>query len=605
VGKRGPKPKSAQEHLRAGTYRADRHGPLVQPSEIASRPEPRPKAQCGPPSKWSRSAADEYAIRNGCWFDERRAQYVVDWFRNNLQLSDSIWTGQPFELQPWQRDEIIFPLFGWMRTDERGQVVRRFNQTYIEIPKKNGKSTLAAGIGLYMLVGEGNRGNEVYSAATDKDQAGIVHNEAIRMVESSPKLSALLFINHTTKAIYSNDLQVNYKAIASRPAGSEGLKGNCVIIDELHAWHGDLLWNSLKYMGVNWPERLRFVITTAGDDPESICRQQYDLGKSIENGTILNDRMLVCIHEAQPTDDLRDEAVQRKANPSLGVTILKSDLDDDITEAEKSPRTLAVLKRYRFNVWQQSTNPWLDAHVWASAADEDGELVGLPCWGALDLARKGDMTAFSLLFQRESDLLLKSWFWLPRGTVQKWEHLTSYAAWAADGHLTITDGDAADYARIESEIVDLCRLYSPREITFDDLYAEEITQRISDVTGIERIDFPQTVVAFAGPTAAFERMLTTGELRHDGNAVLTWQAGHVQVKCDVNQNIRPVKPGRDTNKSIDGIVSGVMALARLLQQRAEPDVSNEPVVTVLAPQPKAEPDDDQTWIPPPWNDDDD
>jgi phage terminase large subunit-like protein len=195
---------------------------------------------------------------------------------------------------------------------------------------------------------------------------------------------------------------------------------------------------------------------------------------------------------------------------------------------------------------------------------------------------------------------------VPRGTVQRWEHLASYTAWAADGHLTITDGDAADYPRIESEIIDLCRLYTPRENTFDEHYAEELTQRIAGVTGIERIAFPQTVLAFAGPTAAFERMLTTGELRHDRNAVLTWHAGHVQVNADVNQNIRPIKPGRDTNKSVDGIVSGVMALARLLQARAKPDVSNEPVVTVLAPERKpVDQDDDQTWILPPWNDDDD
>jgi hypothetical protein len=174
--------KSVEQHLLDGTYREDRHGPLVQPTELAYRPAPTPRAQCGRPEKWSKSAADEYAIREGCWFDERRAEYVVKWFRDHLQLSDSEWAGQPFELQAWQRDEIIYPLFGWHRTDEKGREVRRFNMTYIEIPKKNGKSTLASGIGLHLLCGEGNKGNEVYSAATDKDQASIVH-EAVGIPE--------------------------------------------------------------------------------------------------------------------------------------------------------------------------------------------------------------------------------------------------------------------------------------------------------------------------------------------------------------------------------------------------------------------------------------
>jgi phage terminase large subunit-like protein len=576
--------KSVAEHLEDGTYREDRHGPLVQPSELASRPVARPRSRCGRPGKWARSPADEYAIREGCWFDERRAAYVVEWFKTHLQLSDSEWSGQPFDLQQWQRDEIVYPLFGWMRQDEKGRTVRRFNMTYIEIPKKNGKSTLASGIGLYMLCGEGNKGNEVYSAATDKDQASIVHGEAIRMVESSSKLSAFLKVNYTTRHIYNRDVHVTYKAIASRPAGSEGLKGNCCIIDELHAWHGDELWNALRYMGVNWTERLIFCITTAGDDPESVCYRQYETAKAIERGEILNDRMLVCIHEAAQDEDIEDEAVQRRANPSLGHTILRSDLVQDIAEAKKSARTMAVLKRYRFNVWQASTNPWLDPQVWLDAKETVtlDELEGLPCVAAIDLARKWDMTALALLFRRETHRILVPFFWLPEETAVKRSHLASYRDWANAGELKLTEGATADYGPIGDDIIELCRRFKPRAIAFDDQYAEEITQRISAETGIERFAFPQTFLGFAAPSAAFERMLTCRELRHNGNRLLAWQAGHVQVKEDNNQNIRPVKERRASHKSVDGIVAAVMALGMEL---AEDTTTNTLGIHVLSDKP--------------------
>lgn len=574
-GRSGRKRKSIDEHVAAGTYRADRHGPIpsVQSTDLASRPQPRAKSACGRPQKWSRSAADEYAISNGCWFDEQQAAYVVDWFRAHLHLSDSIWSGQPFELQPWQRDEIIYPLFGWMRKDERGQVVRRFNSTYIQIPKKNGKSTLASGIGLYMLVGEGNRGNEVYSAATDKEQAGIVHGEAIRMVQASPKLSACLKINHTTRHLYNTELGITYKAVASRPAGNEGLKGNCAIIDELHAWNGDELWNALKYMGRAWPERLIFIITTAGDDQESVCYRQYETAKAVQSGAIQTDKLLVCIHEAAPGDDIRDEAVQRRANPSLGHTILKSDLDDDIAEAEKSARTLAVLKRYRFNVWTTTTAAWLDPHAWAAAAEsvEDGELIGLPCWSALDLARTRDSSAFSMLFRCGEFLYLKSHFWLPEAAAEKWDHLVSFRDWAEAGWLTLTPGDVTDYRQIEQDVTGLIQSYGVRQVAFDPHYAEEVTQRLVEGTGCERLAFPQTIVSFGRPTAEFERMLISGELKHDGNPMLAWQASHVQTWSDFNQNIRPVKPKRDSHKTVDGIVTGVMAVGTMLREPAPPE----------------------------------
>ena len=278
---RGRKAKPLAQHLRDGTYNATRHRPDVTFANVANRPK-RKKLRGG--KKWIRNAADERAYDSGCWFDEKAAEYVCEWFRQNLCHCIGEWTGQPFELLQWQRDEIIYPLFGWQRLDDRGRIVRRHKRTFVEIPKKNGESTLASGIGLYMLVGEGMNGSEIYSYATDKDQASIVHGNSIRMVEASEKLQYFLRVNYTTKHIYNHKYSLCYRAESSRPASSQGKLGNCAIIDELHAWYGQELWDSLRYLGVNWPEPLHFIITTAGDDTEHLCHKLYEYGKAYYQG---------------------------------------------------------------------------------------------------------------------------------------------------------------------------------------------------------------------------------------------------------------------------------------------------------------------------------
>jgi phage terminase large subunit-like protein len=514
-------------------------------------------------------------VRNGCWFDEGRAAYAVGWFYKYLQLSDGEWAGKPFELLEWQREEIIYPLFGWMRKDERGRVVRRFDRTYVEIPKKNGKSTLASGIGLYMLVGEGNRGAEVYSAATDRDQASIVHGEAIKMVEASPalfsKVGGVLNVNYSTKHIYNHELGLCYRVLSSRPQGNEGLKGNCCIIDELHAWYGDELWNALRYMGIHWPERLIFVITTAGNDTESVCYRQYEHAKQVANGEVENERLLVCIHEALEHEDISDPVIQHRVNPSLGHTILQSDLDIQIAEASLNPRELASLKRYRFNIWSSVGDPWLDAGVWKSACRESAGFEPEDCVIGLDLARVSDMSAAAVLLSDGQRVHVIPHFWLPEARAKSWAHLASFQSWARSGHLTLTPGDVADYMMIEKDIAAIIERYGATRLVFDPHYAEEITQRLADSTGIDRISFTQSMSQFKGPTAEFERRLIEGSLTHDGNPVLSWQASHVCIKQDTEGGRRPMRFRDLGHRSIDGIVAAIMGLAAFNEPRQTMD----------------------------------
>lgn len=527
-------------------------------------------------SNWIRNEGDERAVAAGCYFDERAAARVVGFFPRFLVHSKGEWYGKPFELLNWQRDDLIMPLFGWMRADG----TRRFRQAFVFIPKKNGKSTLAAGVGLYLLCADGEAGAEVYSAATDQVQAGIVHGEAIKMVDASPELSRILNVHRTTKAITYMRNQSVYRALSSEHRGSEGLNAHGIVADELHVWHGRQLWDSLKYAFRSRRQGMLFTITTAGNDPQSVCRQQYDYAKSVIAGKVHDDRFFAYIREAEPKDDWRQEATWRKANPSFGFTVKAEDFAADVREAESSPTTQASFARYSLNVWQSSSTPWLDMDAWAACRrefDEATMLMELDEWdrvGGLDLAKSRDMTAFALVFRHRDDSerhRILPWFWLPEETVDHVESPREYRVWADDGWLLTMPGAVCDYSFVRSKIVEIHERFGPFSYAFDPMFAQETQQRLAEDEGIEGVEFLQTIMNFSRPTTEFERLVIAGKLEHNGHPVLSWQAGNVSVYTDANRNKRPVKPKHGDRRKIDGIVAAIQAMGLLMQGAVESD----------------------------------
>lgn len=519
--------------------------------------------------KWIRSAADELAVRNGCTFDESRAVRVVEFFRKFLCHSKGEFAGKPFELLDWQRDDLVYPLFGWLRPDG----TRRYRRAYVEIPKKNGKSTFAAGLGLYMLVGDREPGAHVFSAAADREQASIVHGEAIHMVDASPALSARLELNRSTKNIHFPQTRSFYRALSSTPASKEGFDGHCCIIDELHIWRGRELWDALRYMGRARRQSLIFVITTAGADMQSVCREQHDYAQGILDGRITDDRYFAYIREATKEEieqrGVDDRELWHKANPSMGITINEDDFARDVEEAKQTPTAYSSFLRYSFNVWATAENPWLRLEDWHACGDDftPDDLVGQSCWAGLDLAKILDITALSLVFRDPDDEDLYRqlcWAWLPEATAEERRDLAPYYLWAEQGWLTLTDGDVCDYAAIKAKIKELADTYRIRELAFDPWNAEDTTQQLEADLGIKRYEFRQTISNFAHPTQEYERLVRSGRLLHNRNPLLTWQAGHVTVKTDNSGNIRPVKQKHGDHRTIDGIVSGIMALDRAL-----------------------------------------
>jgi phage terminase large subunit-like protein len=271
---------------------------------------------------------------------------------------------------------------------------------------------------------------------------------------------------------------------------------------------------------------------------------------------------MVCIHEADPSDDLTEPAVQKKANPSLGHTISAEDLNSDIVSARVSPRELIALKRYRFNIWASRTAPWLDMSAWDACRSEvsDEALEGLPCVGGLDLALKHDMSALALIFIDEDCCHLRTWAWLPEARVKALQGFVSLQEWSDAGWLKITGENVVDFKVIEDDVCELFERFTPRQWAYDVKYAPDLARRIEERTKTEPVEFGQSMVNFAGPTLKLEQMVNAHSIRHNNNGLINWQISNVHVKPDYDQNIRPVRPDRNDHKTIDTVVAAVMAL---------------------------------------------
>ena len=532
-----------------------------------------------------RSEGDERAMLEGYWFDPVAAAHAVEFFPRFLCHAKNQFAGKPFELLPWQRDDLIAPLFGWKRPSG----TRRFTRSYVEIPKKNGKSTLAAGVGLYLCTADGEIGNKVFCAATDKSQARIVYDECAEMAICSPLLAKYCKVDKSKSTILHPASRSLITPLSKVVRSKEGLDGSA-IIDELHAWDGWDLWDCLKYMGSARRNPLLFVITTAGEDQEGPCYAQHQYAERILAGETYDPRFFCLIYgysreelEAGENkwETLRDRATHAAANPSYGHTIDPDEFAADVEEAVARPAELPRLLRYKFNSWIRSESVWLDIALHDENFEDftPEDLETHLCRGGFDLSKVLDLTALSLMFQDPDDpelLRRLVYYWLPEKRAWDLRDKVPYLTWAEDpkNNLTITDGDTTDYPRILRKFRELSDQFEIIDFRYDPWNAESLTQEIEADTGIERIEFPQQLRHYAEPCDEYERLLRRGKMRHNGNAILAWQTGHVKVLSDVNNNKRPVKPKKgkaEDYKTIDGICADLMALGGWIVEAPEDD----------------------------------
>jgi phage terminase large subunit-like protein len=411
------------------------------------------------------------------------------------------------------------------------------------------------------------------------------------MAEASDTLAACLKLNRSTRNILYGATNSWYRALSNEPGGKEGLNIHACIIDELHVWKGRDLWDTLRYGYRSRRQPLQFVITTAGDDDQSVCYSELERARQILSGAIRDDAYFALVYEASPEDNWTDEATWQKANPSIGQTFTVQTLREDADAAKGRASEEAVFKRYSLNIWSKAANPWLSIDDWQKnqRAFSGEDLAGMECYGGLDLSRTRDMTALALVFPWEEDgrqvyrQLVR--FWLPEAAVSRYKDHIDIPKWVEAGWLEIM-GDT--YDQVEAAIVEAAEQFRMVGLAYDRMYARDFTEKLQQEHGIMPAEFSQTIMQYAGPTAEYERLLIHDALHHNGNPVLAWQAGHVQVKQDANANKRPVKPPGADYRKIDGIVAGIMALGYAMTQPANESAYASPGMLYADAEPENE-----------------
>ena len=522
-----------------------------------------------PAGKWTRLACERHlrdledGADRGLVFDEAASQHAVEFFRF-LKHSKGEWAGQVFELAPWQTF-VVAVLFGW----KNAAGLRRYRVAYIEVPRKSGKSTLAAGVGLYLFFADGEPGAEVYTAATKRDQARITHGEATRMVQASPALRRRI-------GVFRDNLHVVGTASKFEPLGADadfmdGLNVHGAIVDELHAHRTREVWDVLETATGSRRQPLLFSITTAGYDRDSICWELHEYGQKVLEGILDDDTFFAYIAALDEGDDWADEAVWSKANPSLGVSVKLDDLRRKARKAKETPAAQNAFRRLHLCEWTQQEERWLDVGAWdACAFPVDPEaLRGRRCVAGLDLSSTTDLTALVLYFPNEegpSEVL--PFFWMPGDNVlqRSRSDRVPYTVWADAGHLELTEGNIVDYAAIRERVHDLAERYDLAEIAYDRWNATSlITQLQGDELTV--VPFGQGFASMSAPTKELEKLVLGRQIAHGGHPVLRWNVSNAMVRQDPAGNYK-----LDRAKSrarIDGVVALAMAIGRGMVQQDE------------------------------------
>jgi phage terminase large subunit-like protein len=518
--------------------------------------------------------------RAGLRFDAEAAQVAIDFF-GLLRHSKGKWGGEVFRLEPWQKF-IVGCLFGW----KRGDGTRRFRVAHIEVARKNGKTTLAAGIGLLLFVLDGEPGSEVYTVATKRDQARITHEESKRMVQKSPSLKKSI-------QVYRDNLNIAETNSKYEPLGADsdtldGLNVHGAIADELHAWKDRKLWDVIETATGARSQPLILATTTAGYDRHTIWWERRELCIKVLDQAIEDDELFALIYTLDEDDDWTNEAAWPKANPSLGVTVQIEDLRTQCEQAKVTPGKQNPFKRLRLNMPTEQADRWLSLAVWdacKSALPRDkylAKLAGRECFGALDLSSKVDLTAFGLLFPMDNEeLWALLFFFMPRETAQQRaeEDRISYPLWIEQGWIEATEGRAVDYDAVRQRIVELREAYRIREIAVDGWNATQLSNQLMG-DGFDVIEFRQGYRSISDPSKELEKLLLTGKFIHDGNPVLRWNASNVAAVQDPAGNIKPDK-GKSTGR-IDGIVTTIMGIGRFLAQPTMASVYDDRGILVIA-----------------------
>ena len=475
------------------------------------------------------------------------------------------WAGQRIRLEPWQVF-LVTTVFGWV--DDQG--ARRYKTAYIEVPRKNAKSTLSAGIALYCMAGDREGGAEVYSAATTRDQARIVFGDAKRMVERSPDLRRHGFATFA-HAITYEPLGASFRALSRDQGGNlDGLNVHCAIVDELHAHKTRDVWDVLETATGARQQPLIWAITTAGSNRAGICYEQRSYALKVLGGAVDDPEYFAVVYTVDDGDDWTDEATWRKANPNWGVSVSPDDMARKARKAMEMSSAQNNFLTKHLNVWVNADTSWMDMRAWDGLAGYDEDLDGVPCWIGVDLATKTDIAAVVLLFAIDGQYRVSCRFYLPEDAVDASRN-SQYSGWVRDGHIITTPGNVIDLDTIEEDILQLAGEYNVQGILYDPWQAQQMVNHLV-AQGLPMVEFRHTVQNMSEPMKQLEAEVIAGRLRHDGNPAMAWMMSNVVAHTDAKENIYPRKEFPE-NK-IDGPVALIMALAGAIHDTG----GNEPSI---------------------------
>lgn len=513
-------------------------------------------------------------LQRGFVFDRKKATKAVRFFPALLRHGKGKWHGRTFELSPWQAF-VVWNLYGWYRADGR----RRFNTAYIQVARKNGKSTFASGIGLQMMVADGEHGAEIYVGATKKPQAYITFNEARQMVRSSPALSE--FITAYQHNLHSVELNAKFEPLSADSDKQDGLSPYCGIIDEYHAHKTAELFNVLESgMGAR-TNPLMFVITTAGFNKNGPCYQMRELCIKVLNKVIDQEDLFIAIFEMDKEDDWEDPRNWRKANPSIDdIDTIAPFIQGRLEKVRNDPSKFVDFMTKNLNRWMDADEVWIEDETWMQCGTRPvtlDDFKGVPCYLAIDLSATTDITAVALTAHKAGKQLFLPYFFVPEMTAKERAKKDNvpYDVWIRQGHIIETPGNVVDYTAIRRLIsgryvednvlkVDqkaLCFQLSIRRCAYDKWNSTQLVNELES-DGIRMTDFRQGFGSMSSPTKNFKRMVLKGEMEHGGNPVLRWMISNVQIKKDPAGNEKPDK-ARSSEK-IDGAVACIMAYGEYL-----------------------------------------
>ena len=503
-------------------------------------------------------------------FDEKKAERTVR-FIENLKHTKGTWHGQPFNLLPWQ-EQIIRDVFGTVKEDG----YRQYNSAYVEIPKKNGKSELAAAVALYMLAGDGEWGAEVYSCASDRQQASIVFDVAVDMVDQCPALKKRIKPVMSVKRLVYQPTNSFYQVLSAEAYTKHGLNVHAVIFDELHAQpNRDLFDVMTKGSGDARKQPLFFLITTAGTDRNSVCYEQHQKALDIIEGRKIDPTYYPVIFGAKDDDDWTDENTWYKANPSLGFTIDIEKVRNAFISARENPAEENIFRQLRLDQWVKQSTRWMPMEKWDACNDKvDPErLIGRDCYAGLDLSSTTDITAFVLVFPPRTEdekYIILPFCWIPEENMHlrvRRDHVP-YDVWEKEGCLQTTSGNVIHYGFIEKFIEELGEKYHILEIAFDRWGATQMVQDLEDM-GFTVVPFGQGYKDMSPPTKELMKLVLEKRIAHGGHKVLRWMMDNVFVRQDPAGNIKMDK--EKSTEKIDAAVATVMALDRAIRNQGSTD----------------------------------